>query len=90
LYEWYEDVPPELSGRATAVAWDALIEQWSLLEFDFTHLLHVRLEKEFRRRSFRWFSAHVRGLFAVTDSQGHPVSLAAKFFAQQEPADTTE
>jgi hypothetical protein len=76
-------VPPEISGKSKPVPWDALIEQWSLLEYDFTHLLHVRLEKEFRRSSFRWFSTHVRGLMGVTDAEGRPASMIGKFFTQQ-------
>jgi hypothetical protein len=66
LYEWYEEVPKELTGAGGSVSWSEIIGNWDALEFSFT-AIGVDLEASFRCRSYRWFKAHVRGLLS-TDS----------------------
>lgn len=54
--------------------WADLIEQWRLIEIDFTVIHHLELEDELPRRSWRWFGVKVAGLLA------EPRSLLAAHF----------
>ena len=75
LYEWYEDIPVELTvARSSGPAWAAVLNQWALLEPVFHHEFGVDLSEVLHVKSWRWFAVRVSHLLA-TDNP------LARFFA---------
>jgi hypothetical protein len=69
LYEWYEDAPDILTGKAEVIAWPRIFEQWALVEADFHSSYGVDLSIAYRSVSWRWFAVRVLGLMADPSSR---------------------
>lgn len=61
LYEWYEDVPEEVTG-GKPISWVDLFKAWKLIEADFNSEYGINLERELRHMSWRRFAVLVTGL----------------------------
>lgn len=64
LFEGYDPIPAELlrPREGTEIAFDRILQAWSLVEYSFHAVLGVDLDEVRGRRSWRWFMTRLRGL----------------------------
>jgi hypothetical protein len=61
LWEWYEDVPEELTGGVNVVSHAAVLNEWDLLEGAFHDVFGVDLVEVMQEnvKTWRWFTVRV-------------------------------
>ncbi|URC17937.1 tail assembly chaperone [Streptomyces phage AxeJC] len=67
LYEWYEGgFAAQPQGAAPPLTWDALLEQWALIEADLHQVYGIDTDSGvLRERSWRWLRARITGLLSA-------------------------